>query len=115
MNGVRSRTTRQYSAAMTEVPNELRPAIAEELQALVYGDLPELLTWVRGHGEDGATLVPQPEEIWSHQRTSATEVEGGGWFITLPLWTDDESPSDLLAEVEVTSDGVARIRDVRVP
>jgi hypothetical protein len=32
----------------------------------------------------------------------------------VPLWTTDESPSDLSAEVDVTPDGIATITGVHV-
>ena len=38
----------------------------------------------------------------------------GGWSVVMPLWTSEESPSDLSAELEVTPDGEARILDVHV-
>jgi len=96
------------------VPEELRPAIASALEALVRGERPELLTWVHTYGSAGATLVEQPHAIWTHDQTDVVAVDEGGWWIVLPLWTADEAPSDLSAEVEVSSNGVARIRDVHV-
>ena len=99
---------------MAVVPEELRPAIAEQLAALVGGSLPDLLVWVRQYGQDGASLIQQPTAIWTHSRTSVTPVIGGGWVVVLPLWTTEESPSDLSAEILVTSEGRATIHDVHV-
>ena len=99
---------------MTSVPAELRTPVFAQLQALVRGDLPELLTWVRQYKGTGAALVTQPMKIWTHDDTVVTPIEGGGWHIVVPLWTSDESPSDLSAEVSVNPDGHARITDVHV-
>jgi hypothetical protein len=45
----------------------LRAAIATQLNLLVRGELPELLTQVRHYGPNGASLVAQPDEIWTHR------------------------------------------------
>ena len=103
-----------YGAGVNGVPDHLRPAIAAQLDALVRGELPELLTWVHGYGERGAVLVPQPEEIWIYPESDAIPVDGGGWSVVVPLWTTDESPSDLSAEIDVDADGNAQIYDVHV-
>ena len=99
---------------MGTVPDELRPAIAVQLSHLVRGDLPELLTWVRNYGEDGAVLVEQPADIWEHRYTDVVRRIDGGWHVVVPLWTEDESPSDLSAEIIVTPAGAATIHDVHV-
>ncbi len=78
------------------------------------GDLPELLTWVRNYGEDGALLVEQPADIWEHRYTDVARMIGGGWHVVVPLWTEQESPSDLSAEIIVTPGGAATIYDVHV-
>jgi len=96
------------------VPSDLRIAIFSQLQALVRGDLPELLTWVRQYKGVGTALVTQPMEIWTHRETEVTPIRDGGWHIVVPLWTSDESPSDLSAGVTVTPDGHARITSVHV-
>jgi hypothetical protein len=96
------------------VPSNLRPAIAAQLSALVEGALPEQLAWVLDYRANGATLVAQPEEIWSHAWTDVIAVGTGGWSVVLPLWTTEESPSDLSAEVFVSPEGEATIRDVHV-
>lgn len=49
-----------------EVPPELRESLRERLDALVRGEHPEMLMWVHEYGDDGATLVRQPEDIWTH-------------------------------------------------
>lgn len=81
---------------------------------LVRGELPELLIWVHAYGESGATLTEQPEEIWTHPASSAIQVHDGGWHVVLPLWTTDESPSDLSVEVIVEPDGSAEVHDLHV-
>jgi hypothetical protein len=91
-----------------------RAAILTQLDLLVRGELPELLTWVRDYGPGGAGLVAQPDEIWTHRESDATAMTSGGWFVVVPLWTSEESPSDLSAELEITPDGEARILDVHV-
>jgi hypothetical protein len=97
------------------VPDELRPAIAKELTELVEGRLPEqLLLWVREYSEGGATLVPQPEEIWSHPRTDVRKLDTGGYLVVVPLWTADESPSDLSAEMMISPEGTMAINTVRI-
>lgn len=99
---------------MAVVPQELRPAIADQLGALVEGSRPDLLVWVRQYGQHGAELIQQPTAIWTHSQTTVTHVTGGGWLVVLPLWTTEESPSDLSAEILVTPDGQATIRDLHV-
>lgn len=96
-----------------EIPARLRPAIREQLDALATGERPALLTWVESYRASGAVLIRQPEEIWAH---SDSEIEFRddctAWGV-VPLWTEDESPSDLSAEFEVDSDGRVTIYDVR--
>ena len=99
---------------MTAVPPGLRPAVGAELERLVAGELPHLLTWVRDYGDDGATLVPQPDAIWDHPGTDAVLTVDGSWALALPLWTTQESPSDLSAHVTVSADGTVTIEDVHV-
>lgn len=96
------------------VPIELRPALAEVLQQLVGGEFPDMLHWVGEYGSRGATLVQQPRAIWSHRWTSVTRTSDGGWHIVLPLWTTDESPSDLSAELVVEPSGAVQLHDVHV-
>lgn len=97
------------------MPHQLRPPIAKELTALVEGRLPEQsLLWVREYNEGGATLIPQPEEIWVHPRTDVTKVDTGGYLVVVPLWTADESPSDLSAEIMVSPEGSVIIHTVRI-
>jgi hypothetical protein len=99
---------------MGVVPDELRAPIRELLAALVRGDMPNQLTWVRNYGSGGTRLVAQPEAIWTHRFTDVVRRDDGGWHVVLPLWTVDESPSDLSAEVGVGSDGTAEILGVHV-
>jgi hypothetical protein len=99
----------QHSAA-----EQLRPSVAVELDALVRALRPEVLTWVRRYGHRGASVVAQPEEIWTHAWTGAIPTSGGGRSIVVPLWTTDESPSDLSAELTVRPDGVVTLDDVHV-
>ena len=76
---------------MAEVPFDLLEAVSELLASLVRRDLPDRLVWVRQYGPHGATLVSQPEDIWTHQRTEATRAADGGWHLALPLWTTEEA------------------------
>jgi hypothetical protein len=103
-----------YGRSVGAVPNELRSAIEDQLSRLVRGDLPEMLTWVRNYGQDGAVLIEQPADIWDHRYTDAARTIDGGWHVVVPLWTEQESPSDLSAEIIVTASGAARIHDVHV-
>jgi hypothetical protein len=62
----------------------------------------------------GARLIEQPDEVWRHPAADAVAVASGGSSIVVPLWTEDESPSDLSAELMVDEEGAAVLRDVRV-
>lgn len=99
---------------MTDVPLHLRPAVARALDALVRGDHPELLRWVHAYGAAGTALVAQPEAVWTHPRTQVDRADQGGWHLVLPLWTVDESPSDLSVEATVTPEGVVHLCDLHV-
>lgn len=96
------------------MPPDLRESLRERLDALVLGEHPEMLMWVHEYGDDGATLVRQPEDIWTHRYTSVVATDAGGWHVTLPLWTTDESPSDLSAEFSIGLDGGAHLDGVHV-
>jgi hypothetical protein len=96
------------------IPAELRATVSSQLDLLVRGELPELLTWVRDYRSGAAHLILQPTEIWTHPRSAAGPMTAGGWWAVVPLWTSAESPSDLSAELEVGTDGEARILDVHV-
>jgi hypothetical protein len=72
------------------------------------------LIWVREYGADGAQLVPQPPEIWTHPYADAIRTDDGGWHVVLPLWTETERPSALSAEVIIDPRGSASIHDVHV-
>ena len=99
---------------MGEVPPALRESLRQELDALTRGTNAEMLVWVHEYGDAGATLVRQPEEIWTHRYTSVVATDAGGWHIALPLWTKEESPSDLSAEFSIPPDGVPRLVNVHV-
>ena len=99
---------------MAGVPERYRASIRHELDDLVAGARPELLTWVHHYGDDGATLIEQPEDIWAHERADVIERTDGSAYVVLPLWTTEEAPSDLSAEVEIAVDGTAEISDVHV-
>lgn len=58
---------------MAIIPDHLRPALRAALDDLVTGRQPELLTWVRAYGTDGALLVRQPEDIWTHRDSEALD------------------------------------------
>jgi len=92
----------------------LRPAVRTQLDALVRGELPDMLLWVRRYGESGAVLVAQPDEIWNHPWSDALQRVDGSWSVVVPLWTEDEAPSDLTAELSVDAAGAATIDDVHV-
>lgn len=70
--------------------------------------------WVDAYGPTGARLVPQPEEIWTHPESEfELRPDGTGWGV-VPLWTTDESPSDLYAEFETDTEGRTEIHNVHV-
>ena len=46
------------------VPEALRPAVREQLDRLVAGDLPDLLTWVRRYGRKGAAVFTSLFKSW---------------------------------------------------
>lgn len=100
--------------AAVAIPFELRAGIAAELARLVSGEIPEMMVWVDSYGENGARLVEQPDVMWRHPESDAVAIDAGGWHIIVPLWTEDESPSDLYAEFMVDEEGSAVLRDVRV-
>ncbi|SMO55864.1 DUF7668 domain-containing protein [Propioniciclava tarda] len=99
---------------MGTVPSRFRPPLGAQLSALVQGDLPDLLVWVSRYGAAGATLIEQPLEIWTHPLTQFASRQDGSHFAALPLWTTTESPSDLTAEIEISTDGSVTITDVHV-
>ena len=91
------------------IPMDVRAAVSEQLDRLVKGDLPDLLIWVRRYGQNGATLAVQPTTTFDHSRADAVMTDDGGWHVVVPLFTTEESPSDLSAEVLVDARGQARI------
>ncbi|WP_109775801.1 DUF7668 domain-containing protein [Quadrisphaera granulorum] len=97
------------------IPEHLRPALRAELDALVRGERPEMMEAVEEYGEDGTTLVIQPEEIWDYKDSSAVWMDSGGWWVDVPLWTVTECPSELRAELEVDPSGEVTLIQVRVP
>lgn len=100
---------------MADIPLPLRPVLARLVDDVVAGRVPpEKLTWVRQYGSTGATLVPPPEAIWSHEWSDAVPVDSGGWHVVLPLWTTEESPSDLSMEVGTDAEGRAKLLDIHV-
>lgn len=72
------------------------------------------MTWVNDYGDVGAVLVTQPEAIWTHDGAHCVERSDGSSSVVLPLWTADESPSDLSAEFEITAGGSVEVTDVHV-
>ena len=99
---------------MGVIPEELREPIRAQLQRLVVGDLPDLLVWVNDYGKSGATLVDQPDDVWSHPDSEAIATPDGSWHVILPLWTTEESPSDLSADLAIDRDLIVTILDVHV-
>ena len=96
------------------IPERFRASIKDELDALVHGERRELMTWVVQYGDHGAVLIEQPDEIWTHAGSNFVERSDGSAYGLVPLWTTDESPSDLSAEFEIDVHGVARLSDVHV-
>jgi hypothetical protein len=96
---------------MGVVPEQYRDAIRAELDALVRGDRPEMMTWVTAYP---ARLVRQPDLIWSDAQAELIERDDGTAYADLPLWTTDESPSDLTVVLEIDSLGTVTISDLRV-
>ena len=96
---------------MAVIPEQYRAAIQTELDALVGGERPGVMTWVTAYP---ARLVVQPELIWSHARSEVVERGDGTAFCVLPLWTTVEAPSDLSIELDIDSQGTATITDLRV-
>jgi hypothetical protein len=96
---------------MGNIPEVYRVGIRRELDALTAGERPEQLLWVR---EYPATLIPQPEEIWTHSEAGLYHRADGSIWCVLPLWTTDESPSDLSVEIEIDTEGRVSIHDLHV-
>lgn len=69
---------------------------------------------MRNYGASGAELVTQPEAIWDHPETDFLQRDDGTAAIVVPLWTVEEAPSDLSAELEMTSAGAVELTDVHV-
>lgn len=69
---------------------------------------------MRRYGANGATLVRQPDDLWHHRYADAVRTNDGGWHVVVPLWTTEEAPSDLSAEVLVGPDGTATLHNVHV-
>lgn len=99
---------------MGKIPERHRPVVRAALEELVEGRRPDLLVWMRNYGASGADLVTQPEAMWDHPETDYLEREDGSASIVVPLWTVEESPSDLSAELEMTSAGAVELTDVHV-
>ncbi|RHW22399.1 hypothetical protein D0Z08_31590 [Nocardioides immobilis] len=80
----------------------------------MQGERPSLLTWVRNYGSTGAVLTVQPDDVWTHPDSDLEIRPDGTAYGVVPLWTTEESPSDIAAEFEVDTRGRAEILDVRV-
>ena len=106
--------SRVYSLAVGTIPEQHRPAVRSALEELVEGRRPDLLVWVRNYGASGAGLVTQPEAIWDHPETDYLQREDGTAAIVVPLWTVEESPGDLSAELEMTAAGAVELTNVHV-
>ncbi|PWJ45554.1 hypothetical protein SAMN06264364_1555 [Quadrisphaera granulorum] len=102
------------SAPHEPVREHLRAAIRAELDALVRGDRPDQLVWVEQYGDDGATLVVQPDDIWEHPESHVHRHDDGGWSVEVQLWTLTEYPSELTAEIEIDPSGTATLYNVHV-
>ncbi|WP_377641324.1 hypothetical protein [Oryzobacter terrae] len=66
------------------------------------------------YGDAGTELVTQPDDVWDHPSTDHGQRDDGSSYATVPPWTRDESPSDLSAECEIDTSGVATVVDVHV-
>jgi hypothetical protein len=99
---------------MGQIPEAHRAALRTALDDLVAGRHPELLTWVKDYGESGTELIAQPDDIWEHPWTDYEPRDDGSAYIVFPLWTRDESPSDLSAVCELDASGRATGLDVHV-
>ena len=99
---------------MGVIPKRHRSKLRDELLALSAGARPDLLLWVNDYGDHGAVLVPQPDAIWTHTYTGFDKRSDGSAYGVVPLWTTEESPSDLSAEFEITRDGTVEITNVHV-
>lgn len=77
------------------IPVKYRGAIRAELDALADDARPEVMTWVTAYP---ARLVRQPDLIWSHAGSEIFERDDGTAYGVVPLWTTDETPSDLSVE-----------------
>jgi len=67
---------------VAQIPDEVRPVVRQELDALVDGRRPEHLLWVSRYGENGATLVRQPDDLLDHPYADAvrtTVAAGTSW------------------------------------
>lgn len=98
-------------ARVGAIPEKYRNAILAELDALVDGERPEMLTWVTAYP---AQLIRQPSLIWSHADSEVIERDDGTAFGVVRLWTAHEAPSDLSAEFEIDRRGAVTISDVHV-
>lgn len=96
------------------IPERYRQQIRAELDALARGVYPSLLTWVHGYGSSSAALIVQPDDVWTHPHSEVEARQDGTAFGVVPLWTTEESPSDLCAEFEVDARGRVEICDVHV-
>jgi len=103
-----------YPQCVALIPVDYRPALREVLDELTSGRRPELLTWVNAYGSRGATLVQQPDAIWEHARSGFLLRVDGSASAAMPLWTTEESPSDLSVECEISPSGVASVVDLHV-
>jgi hypothetical protein len=57
-----------------------------------------------------------PNREWDYASidAAANELRRRRWRSVVPLWTTDEAPSDLSAEIRVMADGQAEVVDVHV-
>jgi len=105
------------------VPDRFRGALRELVHRLVIRDYEGLVRDQLAHdgfelwiGDYPGELVDLPDAVWDVAEAGETSA-AGTWWVVVPLWTDDEGPSDLSMEgtiVEAGSELVVTINDVHV-
>ena len=104
------------SEAEGPIPSAWRPMLASIVEAFARHDYrlangisgvapvsDEAAAQIREYIEDyGATLITLPQESWN---TSVCIWMGDHWDALIDLWTEEEGPSDLVLQGQVTEIG----------